>query len=67
MDRGPSVSGKKLLVGVIGGLILFTLVSMFITFAIGNYFGHVKNKKLMEEQRQAESQRMIERESEAKH
>ncbi len=67
MDRGPSVSGKKMLIGVIGGLILFTLVSLFVTFFVGREFGHILNKKAMDHERDVQSQRMIDREAHEKH
>ena len=67
MDRGPAVSGKKVLVVVIVGLILFTLISMFATFGIGNYFGRVFNKKAMEHERAIDTQIMRDKESNQKH
>ena len=67
MDRGPAINGKKFLIAVIGGLILFTLVAMFATFGIGNYFGHVLNKKAMENERQIDTQLMRDKEANQKH
>lgn len=67
MDRGPAVNGRKFLIFVIGGLVIFTLVSMFVTFGIGNYFGHVLNKKAMEHERTIDTQIMRDKESNQKH
>ncbi len=67
MDNGPVFKGRNLLVSVILGLVLFTLVSMFITLFIGRYFGHVLNKKALENERDIQSKRLIDRESTEKH
>lgn len=67
MDRGPAINGKKFLISVIGGLVLFTVVMMFVEFGIGNYFGHVLNKKAMENERQIDTQLMRNKEANQKH
>ncbi len=67
MDKGPAVNGRKFLIAVIGGLVLFTLISMFATFGIGNYFGHVLNKKAMDNERQIDTQLMRNKEANQKH
>jgi hypothetical protein len=67
MDRGPAVNGKKFLIAVIGGLVVFTLIMMFVEFGIGNYFGHVMSKKAMEHDRTIETQIMRNKESNHQH
>lgn len=67
MDRGPAVSGKKLLITVILGLILFTLVSMFATFGIGRVWGNAQNKKALDIERNIQSERMREKEVSGNH
>jgi uncharacterized protein (DUF697 family) len=65
MDRGPAINGKKFLISIIGGLILFTVAMLIITLAIGKYGGKVLNKKAMEHERTIDTQIM--RDKEASH
>jgi gas vesicle protein len=67
MDKGPAINGKKFLIGIIVGLIVFTLVSMFVTFGIGNYFGKVNSKKAMEHERAIDTQIMRDKENSPAH
>lgn len=67
MDKGPAVNGRKFLICVIGGLVLFTLISMFVTFGIGDYFGHVLNKKAMDHEKMIDTQMMRDKEANQKH
>ena len=66
MDRGPAVNGKKFLIYVIGGLFLFTIVSMVVTLTIGRVFGQVLNKKAMEHERTIDTQIMRDKEANQK-
>lgn len=63
MNQGVSVSGQKLVIYVIGGLVLFTLVASFVTFAIGNYFGKRLDKAALENERNIQTERMKQQES----
>jgi hypothetical protein len=63
MDKGPAIKGGKFIVGVIVGLIVFTLVSMVVTLGIGRVFGQVLNKKAMENERKIETQTMMDKEA----
>ncbi|MBI1335099.1 MAG: hypothetical protein JST12_20015 [Armatimonadetes bacterium] len=63
MDSGPTFNGKKFLISVVVGLILFTLVSMFITFGIGRIWGNLLNKKALDNEREIQSQEMKRKES----
>jgi len=67
MDRGPAINGKKFLITVILGLLVFTLVSMFITFGIGRVWGNALNKKALENERNIQSQKMRDKETAEKH
>lgn len=63
MNQGASVSGQKLVIFVIGGLVLFTLVASFVTFAIGNYFGKRLDKAALDNERTIQTERMKQQES----
>ena len=67
MDRGPAVNGKLVLIVTIGGLIVFTLVMLGITLAIGKYGGKVLDKKAMEHERAIDTQIMRDKEANQKH
>jgi hypothetical protein len=67
MDRGPAVSGKKALFVVIGGLLVFMVLSLFATFTIGRVFGNVLDKKAMEHERAVGTQMMRDKETKQKH
>ena len=67
MDRGPAINGKKFLFSVIGGLILFTVLMLVVTLAIGKYGGKVLNKKAMEHERTIDTQIMRDKEAGQKH
>lgn len=66
MDKGPAVNGRKLMIIVIGGLLLFMVGSIFATVGIGRVFGQVLNKKAMENERKIGTQIMIQREAKQK-
>ena len=67
MDRGPAINGKKFLISVILGLVLFTVVMLVVTLAIGKYGGKVLNKKAMEHERAIDTQIMRDKEANQKH
>jgi hypothetical protein len=67
MDKGPAINGRKFLIFTIGGLFLFTLVSMVVTLTIGRVFGKVLNKKAMQHEREIDTQVMRDKESNLKH
>ena len=67
MDRGPAVSGKKVLIFTIGGLVLFTVVMLIVTLGIGNVFGKVLDKKAMDHEKTIETQMMRDKEAGQKH
>ncbi len=63
MDKGPAINGRKFIIGVILGLIVFTLVSMVVTFGIGRVVGQVLNKKAMEHEREIDTKTMLDKEA----
>ncbi len=63
MDKGPAINGRKFLIYTIVGMLVFTLVSLVVTFGIGRVFGQVLNKKAMEHERQIETQVMKDKEA----
>jgi hypothetical protein len=67
MDKGPEINGRKFIIGVILGLVVFTLVSMVVTFGIGRVFGQVLNKKAMEHERELDTKSMLDKESKQQH
>jgi uncharacterized membrane protein len=67
MDKGPAINGRKLMITVIVGLIVFTAVSMVVTLGIGRVFGQVLNKKAMEHERAVDTQMMRDKEAQQKH
>ncbi len=67
MDKGPAINGRKFIVGVIVGLVVFTLVSMVVTFGIGRVFGQVLNKKAMEHEREIDTKTMMDKEAKQQH
>jgi hypothetical protein len=67
MDKGPAINGRKLMITVIVGLVVFTAVSMVVTLGIGRVFGQVLNKKAMEHERAVDTQMMRDKEAQQKH
>ena len=67
MDKGPAVNGRKFLIYTIGGLLLFTIVSLVVTLTIGRVFGQVLDKKAMEHERSIDTQLMRDKEASQKH
>ena len=67
MDRGPAINGRKFLLSVVGGLVMFTIVILVVTLAIGKYGGKVLNKKAMEHERTIDTQIMLDKEASQKH
>lgn len=67
MDRGPAFNGRNFLITVVVGLVLFTLISMFVTLGIGRAWGNAMNKKALEHERELQAQKMRDKETSEKH
>lgn len=63
MHEPAPVSGQKMIIVVVGGLIIFTIVASFLTFAIGNYFGKRLDKAALANERNIQTERMKQQES----
>lgn len=62
LNRMP---GKKLIVTVIPGLVVFAILFFLLTLAIGKYGGAALEKKARENERQIQTERMLKKEKEA--
>lgn len=64
-EKLNTVNGKRLIVTVIPGLVVFAIIFFFFTLAIGKYGGAALEKKARENERQIQTERMLQKEKEA--
>ena len=67
MEDVKPINGRKFLVSVVGGLVLFTIVSLIVTLAVGRFFGNVMNKQALQHEREIDAQKMRDKEAAHNH